>query len=351
MATISKRVSQITGKVTWRVRIRRTGYPEVSKSFTRKTDAQRWAEQAESNLFNAHSEIALSSKNHLLKDVFRLYEPEILQRLKDPYTRLKHLSFWENELGNTPIRSINANLIRAIRNKLRLRVSDSTTNRYVASLSAALTFAERELEWIDKNPALKLKKLKEPPGRTRFLSNEERAELLNASKSLTKYPEMNVIIILAITTGMRRGEILKLRWVDCDLSSKRIIVRDTKNGETRSVPLVGLSLDALTNWSKVRPTTPKSLIFPAHPNASQSQIFHLDHAWRLIKKDAGLEDFRFHDLRHTAASYLAMSGAGLREIGDILGHKSISMTMRYSHLTDDFKYTAISRMVTTIFGD
>jgi len=135
MATISKRVSQITGKVTYRVRIRRTGYPEVSKSFTRKTDAQRWAEQAESNLFNAHSEIALSSKNHLLKDVFRLYEPEILQRLKDPYTRLKHLSFWENELGNTPIRSINANLIRAIRNKLRLRVSDSTTNRYVADLS------------------------------------------------------------------------------------------------------------------------------------------------------------------------------------------------------------------------
>jgi len=73
MATISKRVSQITGKVTWRVRIRRTGYPEVSKSFTRKTDAQRWAEQAESDLFNAHSEIALSCKNHLLKDVFRLY--------------------------------------------------------------------------------------------------------------------------------------------------------------------------------------------------------------------------------------------------------------------------------------
>jgi integrase len=101
----------------------------------------------------------------------------------------------------------------------------------------------------------------------------------------------------------------------------------------------------------VRPTIPNSLIFPVHPSSSHSQIFHLDHAWRLIKKDADLEDFRFHDLRHTAASYLAMSGAGLREIGDILGHKSISMTMRYSHLTDDFKYKAISRMVNTIFGD
>jgi len=93
------------------------------------------------------------------------------------------------------------------------------------------------------------------------------------------------------------------------------------------------------------------LVFPSHVSANPSHLFEIDHAWQLIRAKADLKDFRFHDLRHTAASYLAMSGAGLREIGDILGHKSISMTKRYSHLTEDHKHRTVSKMVHAVFGE
>ena len=162
---------------------------------------------------------------------------------------------------------------------------------------------------------------------------------------------MTPIVLLAITTGMRRGEILNLRWADIDFTGQKIVIWNTKNGETRQVPLVGHALRALKRWSKIRPLDNSALLFPSQVKGNSQNIFHLDHAWRLVKSSAGLTDFRFHDLRHTAASYLAMHGAGLREIADILGHKSLSMVMRYSHLTNDHKHQTVTRMSNAVFGE
>jgi len=351
MATFDKRTSPRTGKVTWRVRIRRTNLPDITKSFSNKSEAKQWAFSTEAALIEGRLNTGAAFKKYRVNDVFDLYEEDIVRRLKDPYNRIAHLKFWRAEIGSTLLHELSSYEVRTAREKLRATKSDSTTNRYLASLSAALGFAITELDWIDKNPALKVKKLKEPRGRTRFLSDSERERLLQVSISLPKYPEMQVIILIALTTGMRRGEILNLRWSDCDFKLRRLIIRDSKNSESRSVPLAGVTLNALRKWGKVRPLDANALVFPSHVSANPSHLFEIDHAWQLIRAKAGLKDFRFHDLRHTAASYLAMSGAGLREIGDILGHKSISMTKRYSHLTEDHKHRTVSKMVHAVFGE
>ena len=351
MASFNKRISPHTGKISWRVRIRRNHLPVLSKSFPNKTEARQWASTTEAALVEGRLNTGAAFKKYRVDDVFDLYEDDIVKRLKDSYNRIAHLSFWRAEIGSTLLHELSSYEIRTAREKLRATKSDSTTNRYLASLSAALSFAVTELEWIDKNPALKVKKFREPRGRTRFLSDSEREGLLQASTSLPKYPEMQVIILIALTTGMRRGEILNLRWSDCDFKLRRLIIRDSKNSESRSVPLADVTLTSLRKWDKVRPLDANALVFPSHVSARPSHLFEIDHAWQLIRAKADLKDFRFHDLRHTAASYLAMSGAGLREIGDILGHKSISMTKRYSHLTEDHKHRTVSKMVHAIFGE
>ena len=351
MASFDKRTSPVTGKISWRARIRRKGFPDLVQTFPRKTDAKRWAEETEAALSSGRYLSSLVAKRHRVKDVFNAYEPEILDRLKDPYSRLKHLAVWHSKLGDMALADLQPYHIKNFREKLRHQVSNATANRYVASLSAALGFAVKELGWIENNPALRVKKLREPKGRTRFLSDEERDNLIDACALFVKYPEMQTIVLIAITTGMRRGEILNLRWADCDFKSRRFIVRDSKNGTSRSVPLVGPALTSLVGCCKVRPLANKALIFPSHTEGAVNTPLDIDHAWQLVRKAAGLTNFRFHDLRHTAASYLAMSGAGLREIGDILGHKSLSMTLRYSHLTEDHKLQTVSRMVDKVFGE
>ena len=350
MATVDKRISPLTNKASWRARIRRKGLPDLTKSFSRKTDAKQWAAQTEAAIVRDRFIPTMKAQRYNLEDVLKQYEPEIIEELKDPYNRIRHLRSWQNELKELPLSELTPERIKNFRKKLRSKVSSATANRYVASLSAALTHAVKVLGWMEKNPAFRVKRLKEPKNRTRFLSEKELDDLIGACSSLHNYPEMHPIVLIAVTTGMRRSEILKLRWIDCEIASLRILVRDSKNNESRSVPLVGPALDALKRWGKVRPLDSNALVFPSHTISASDRLLDIDHAWKLIRSSAGLVNFRFHDLRHTAASYLAMSGAGLRDIGDILGHKSLSMTLKYSHLTDDHKRKTVSRMVDNYLG-
>jgi integrase len=350
MATIETRTSK-SGAVSYRAKVRHKGCRSLSASFPRKTDAKKWATQVESDLLQGKHFKYSKSKQHTLHDAIDLYGEEIFDQLKDPYTRINHLKFWAKMFGDMSLADIQATHIRNERVKLRNQCSDSTANRYVASLSALFSFTCKELEWLEDNPCLRIKRLKEPEGRIRMLSHEERNKLILACEQCKKYPQMTPIVLLAITTGMRRGEILNLKWTDIDFVAQRIVLRYTKNGEVRSVPLVGPAFDALQLWAKVRSIDNGALVFPSQVEGNSITPFHLYHAWSLIKRDAGLENFRFHDLRHTAASYLVMNGAGLREIGDILGHKTLAMVQRYSHITDDHKHETVSRMVTHIFGE
>jgi integrase len=182
---------------------------------------------------------------------------------------------------------------------------------------------------------MKISKPKISNGRTRFLNDDEKERLLSAcreSASKGLYP----IVILALSTGMRRGEIMNLKWSDIDLDRGSILLQTTKNGDRRFVPLVGMALDLLR--SKYANQAVDSLVFPA-PHSPCKPI-DIRSAWETALSKANIFNFRFHDLRHTAASYLAMNQASLLEIGTLLGHKTVQMTKRYAHLSNAHIYSA-----------
>ena len=167
-----------------------------------------------------------------------------------------------------------------------------------------------------------VKKLKEPPGRVRYLSQEEINRLLRVSA-----PHLKPIIITALTTGMRLSEILNLKWEEVNLKRKTIVLRKTKNNEVRLIPINGFLFKTLTNL----PSLGKSKwLFPGEDGKPMGSV---KTAFKTALKRAGIKNFRFHDLRHTFAAYLVMNGANLRTVQLLLGHKDIKMTMRYSHLS------------------
>lgn len=129
---------------------------------------------------------------------------------------------------------------------------------------------------------------------------------------------------------------MNLKWSDIDLTRGSILLQTTKNGDRRFVPLVGMALDLLR--SKYANQAVNSLVFPA-PNAPCKPI-DIRSAWETALSKANIFNFRFHDLRHTAASYLAMNQASLLEIGTLLGHKTVQMTKRYAHLSNAHIYSA-----------
>ena len=150
------------------------------------------------------------------------------------------------------------------------------------------------------------------------LSNEEREQLLKACEQSTS-KDLHLAVVIALSTGARKQEVWNLSWNEIDLKNGTVIFSQTKNDEARSVPLSNDVHEMFREWSKVRRIdTPK--IFPSKTNANQGIL--LERPWRTALKKAGIEDFKWHDLRHSTASYLAMSGVPMRSIAEILGHKT-----------------------------
>jgi integrase len=226
------------------------------------------------------------------------------------------------------------------------------------ALGAALSLAVNEWGWLEDSPMRKVKKPTPPRGRVRFLSDEERAALLQACKDSSN-PALYAVVVLALATGMRQGEIMGLYWREpknpptdrawgvVDAGAGRITLHLTKNGERRVVPLVGHALEQVRGLAKVR-RLDTDLLFPGKTDPTAP--IDLRTPWETVLKRAGIENFRFHDLRHSAASYLAMNGASLAEIAETLGHKTLQMVKRYSHLSEAHTASVVERMNAKIFG-
>ena len=192
----------------------------------------------------------------------------------------------------------------------------------------------------------KVRKPTESRGRVRFLSDDERAGLLKTCKESSN-PYLYPVVVLALSTGMRSGEIMGLTWDRVDLGNGRAILDETKNGERRGVPITGHVLELLKELNRIRRIDSK-LLFPARQNPQKPM--DLRSPWETALKAAEIRDFRFHDLRHSAASYLAMNGASLAEIADILGHKTLQMVKRYAHLSEGHTARVVESMNNKIFG-
>ncbi len=179
----------------------------------------------------------------------------------------------------------------------------------------------------------------------RFLDDDERARLLVESKAHSD--ELYTIVVLALSTGARRGELLSLTWKDVDLARRTLVLRETKNGERRSLPLQGHAFVLVQDMAKLR-RIDTDLLFPGTKDPKRPLA--IGNIFNAAVTRAGIEDFHFHDLRHSAASYLAMNGATIPEIAGVLGHKTLQMVKRYAHLSDQHTAQVVARMNTAIFG-
>ena len=160
-------------------------------------------------------------------------------------------------------------------------------------------------------------------------------------------PLLYPIVVLAIATGMRKGEIVMLRWPQINFERALITLQLTKNDELRSVPLTGRAFDLLKTLSKGK-RSDTDLVFPSNSGEKPLEIAK---AWTTAVKKAGVADFRFHDLRHTAASYLAQGGATGLDIAAVLGHKTLAMVKRYAHLSESRVRQVVTDMNQRTLGD
>ncbi len=203
----------------------------------------------------------------------------------------------------------------------------------------------KEWGWVEDTPFRRVSTLKEPRGRVRFLSDEERKALLEACQ--THSEQLYTIVVLALSTGARQMEILSLTWKQVDLERGIITLEETKNGERRVLPLASHAHELVSNLSKIR-RIDTGLLFPSRFKSSKSISVHS--IFQRALKAAEIKNFRFHDLRHSAASYLAMNGASLAEIAEVLGHKTLQMVKRYAHLSEAHTAGVVASMNEKIFG-
>ena len=341
MATIERR------KGTYRVKIRRKSAPPLTATFTHLAEAKKWAQMMEGAIIEGRHFPTTEAKRHTVSDLLERYRSDVLphKRSSTIYNQVYHLQWWEAQIGHYALSEITPALIVEYRDKLARTRENSTVRRYLAVLSHAFSIAVQEWEWVNENPFHKVSKPKEPRGRVRFLSEDERQRLLDSCQ-VSRNSSLYTIVVLALSTGARKGELLSLHWSDMDLKRGMLTFRETKNGETRSVPLTGYALDVLSHHAKIRrPDT--TLLFP---NDTGQKPMSIREAWKFAVKRSGITNFRFHDLRHSAASYLAMNGASLMEIAEVLGHKTLQMVRRYAHLSEAHTAGVVARMNAAIFG-
>jgi len=358
MANIEKRTSK-DGKISYRVKIRLKGFPIQSATFERLTDAKKWTQQTESAIREGRHFKTTEAKRHTLAELIDRYIKNVLPTKPKAIRKQTALLLrWRSEIGSHALIDVTPSMIAECRDKLASEItlrgkprSPATVNRYMAALSIAFTTAVKEWGWLEDSPMRKVTKPKESRGRVRFLSDDERIRLLKACKessSLYLYP----VVVLALSTGMRQGEIMGLTWDTVDLNLGRAILHETKNGERRAVAIAGHALEVLKELNKVR-RIDSNFLFPPKQNTPQKlqKPIDLRTPWETAVKKAELQDFHFHDLRHSAASYLAMNGASLAEIAEVLGHKTLQMVKRYAHLSEGHTARVVASMNDKIFGD
>ena len=353
MAYIQKRIAA-NGATSYRVQVRLKGCPIETATFDRLTDAREWASKTESDM-KAGRHFG-EAKRHTFDDLVKRYSTWKAGRIKCFEERRSILARWLELLGDCQLDAITPAKLAACRDTLAKEPvikgavkgkmkSGGTVNRMMAYLSDVLSYAVKETQWIERNPCERVSKFKEASGRIRFLSDVERDALLTAcqqSSNADLYPA----VVLSLTTGGRQSEIMGLTWNQVDFVRRLITLRDgeTKNNEGRVLPLAGKAFDLLKERAKVR-RLDSSLVFPPTAASKSGKPMLLTASWNTAREAAQLgayegegktrkfrPNFRWHDLRHSCASYMAMMGTSPLEISKILGHKTMAMVSRYAHL-------------------
>lgn len=250
------------------------------------------------------------------------------------------LKWLHSILGELMLDEITLDVIARLKNERLKGVGRSTTNRYLALVRAILKRAVEEWDWLDKAPKVKL--FKEPEGRVRFITAEQ---VLGLLRELPLH--QRDIVLLALLTGQRQANIFRLEWAQVDLLSDTpsfwINVAQSKTRTAISVPLNREALAVLNRQLGKHPV--RVFTYAGKPLANVNT-----RAWRKALKRAGIEDFRWHDLRHTWATWLRQAGTPTHELKQLGGWKTTAMVERYAHLAPDHLATAAARLDSVFDG-
>ena len=333
MAAMRKRRNG-DGSTSWDATVRIVGYPTIARSFRTKLQAELWAARTEAA---AKGGTLASSRALTLEHLI----DEALPRLINPTTAA--FAYWREQLGDVRLDKITPELIALHRDRLLGAAcrghkhksskprAPATVRNYLIELSRLFALAVKEMRLMDVNPCAHVTR---PPPSTevvRWLSDDERTALLTACKA-SDSTDLYPFVLFALTTGARKGEIAALEWAQVDLKRRWAIFPRTKNGEARGVPLTSAVCSLLETRKR-----------------SGGRVFSVDitAAWHTAIDRAGIENFRFHDLRHSCGSAMVQNGANLAEVATLLGHKNLQMTLRYAHVGN----VGTSRLVDRVMGD
>lgn len=340
MGTIREIIKK-DGSKSYHAEIRLRGYPPQRESFRTRSLAKQWIQDTESGIRDGRHFKTSEAKRHTVGEMIDRFIGQWLPKFpKGMVKQTALLGWWKNRFGHLLLSDLTPSLIAEARDDLLRAVtkrgdlrSPSTVNRYLAALSKVFTVAIREWGWLDESPLRKVSKPKEAPGRDRFLSYEEKERLLEACKA-SENPFLYPLVGLSIITAMRYSELIKLVWEDIDFRSQSISLRETKNGDNRVIPLTQ-EAESLLRLCPTFSEEPSGFIFKSNRANNKSGILSIRNSFEKTLKECGIKNFRWHDLRHTAASYLAMNGATQGELMAILGHRSPQMTRRYAHYSQE----------------
>jgi integrase len=266
-------------------------------------------------------------------EVADCYMDRCISPLKSVKTERIRVLYWKRVFGNRPIGEITTAELQDWQAQKRATNKPATVNHMMSRLRHLFN---RAIEWelLDESPVRRIRFLRENNARLRYLSIEECSKLLDACRA----DNMHGIITVALHTGMRLGEILDLKHGDVDFVTGVLTVRDSKNGDSRHIPMDS------TVTALLKRTKPLANCDYVFPNAAGKRWNYSQEPFRNVRKRAGLGDLHFHDLRHTFASQWMMNGGDLYALRGILGHKSIAMTQRYAHLSPAYQRAMVDRM-------
>jgi integrase len=358
MATIRERTAK-DGSKHFHVQVRRAGYPAITASFPTRRLAERWATTKEASMIEGRHFRDVEARNRTVAEAIDRYLEEELPKKKDAKTRKPRLLWWRERIGSLKLAEVSAAKIVEQRNKLLrepyvkakpgskgslLKEGEApreytrgpkTANRFLAYLSHVFTIARKEWHWTATNPFDGVSKYKEGAGRVRCLSDEERVALLRATAN---DPQLHVVVMLALSTAARAGELVGLAWSDVDLKAGRLLLRKTKNSQPRVVWVHGEALRLLKEHAKVRRLGDERVFVSA-----KGKRYDYRDSFEAACAAAKVQDFHFHDLRHSAATYLAREGATEQQLKAIGGWKS-GVVSRYVHLAAQDAKDVLAKM-------
>lgn len=317
MAQIEKR-----GDLQWRARIKKKGFPEQSKTFFTKKDAEDWAKVIESEMIRGTFIARTDSEKVTFGDLVDRYLREVTPSKKNWKSETEIMSKIKEKFGQHALVAIQSKEIAEYRDELlQKKRAASTVCHYLNAISVVIDTALKEWGYVlPANPVRNVRRPSQPSGRDRRLSHEEEKALLEECKKSSNV-WLEPVVIVATETALRQGEIFKLTWEHVNLKKRIAHIPETKNGEARTIPLS-------TRAAAVLDALPRSI----DGKVIQARQEALRKCFERAAARAGIKNLRFHDLRHEATSRLFEKGLNPMEAASVTGHKTLAMLKRYTHL-------------------